>query len=260
MVKTQTVTGILWSEQSWAPSSSGWAWASLLLAMLTGLSFILYIYVSYVVPHILNVSNLTHVTSIKNTYSADATCSRMECKRNSSARVPESSGNREDRLQRRRERERACRASETTEQREEWLRVQRARDRARRAAQTAEERAARLQQMSANQRYRLASETEEERAARLQWMSANQRHRLASETEEERAARLQQMSANQCKQGEWDRWVHPPRGPSWGSDWKIQNANVLNNDIIPIHTCTLIVFCVVSNYKPTYSHIISHVV
>ena len=89
-------------------------------------------------------------------------CSTMESYSNSSARVPESSGNREDRLQRRRERERARRASETVEQREERLRMRRARDRARRAAQTEEERAARLQQMSANQRHRLTSETEEE--------------------------------------------------------------------------------------------------
>ena len=84
-----------------------------------------YIYVSYVVPHILNLSNLTYVASI----SANATCSTMESYSNSSARVPESSGNREDRLQRRRERERARRASETAEQREERLRVRRARDR-----------------------------------------------------------------------------------------------------------------------------------
>ena len=64
----------------------------------------------------------------------------MESYNNSSARVPESLGNREDRLQHRRERERARRASETAEQREERLRVRRTRDRARRAAQTAEER------------------------------------------------------------------------------------------------------------------------
>ena len=82
--------------------------------------------------------------------SADATCSTMESYSNSSARVPESSGNREDRLQRRRERERARRASETAEQREERLRVRRARDRARRAAQTAEERDARLRQRPDN--------------------------------------------------------------------------------------------------------------
>ena len=62
-------------------------------------------------------------------YSADAACSTMESYSNSSARVPESSGNREDRLQRRRERERAGRASETAEQREERLRVWRARHR-----------------------------------------------------------------------------------------------------------------------------------
>ena len=80
--------------------------------------------------------------------SADATCSTMESYSNSSARVPESSGNREDRLQR--ERERARRASETAEQREERLRVRRARDRARRAAQTAEERDARLRQIRDN--------------------------------------------------------------------------------------------------------------
>ena len=74
----------------------------------------------------------------------------MESYSNSSARVPESSRNREDRLQRRRERERARRASETAEQREERLRVRRARDRARRAAQTAEERDARLRQIRDN--------------------------------------------------------------------------------------------------------------
>ena len=161
--------------------------------MLTGLSFILYIYiyyVSYVVPHILNLSNLTHVTSIS---SADAMCSTMGLYNNSSARVPESSGNREDRLQRRRERERARRASETAEQREERLRVRRVRDRARRAAQTAEEREARLRQIHDNQCQSLATESEEQRAVRLQQM----RDRLVSETVEERAARLQQMSANQ---------------------------------------------------------------
>ena len=109
---------------------------------------------SYVVPHILNLSNLTQVTSIKyvHMYSADATCSTMESYSNSSARVPESSRNREDRLQRRRERERAHRTSETAEQREERLRVRRARDRARRAAQTAEERDARLRQIRDNRR------------------------------------------------------------------------------------------------------------
>ena len=72
-------------------------------------------------------------------------CSTMESYSNSLARVPQSSGNRVDRLQRRRERERARRASETAEQREERLRVRRARDRARPAAQNEEERAARLQ-------------------------------------------------------------------------------------------------------------------
>ena len=116
-------------------------------------------------------------------------CSTMESYSDSSARVPQSSGNRVDRLQRRRERERARRVSETAEQREERLRVRRARDRARPAAQNEEERAARLQQMSAN-RHGLASETEEERAARLQQMSANQHHRLAAETGSEREANV----------------------------------------------------------------------
>ena len=59
--------------------------------------YIIY-YVSYVVPHILNLSNLTHVTSIKYVYMY--TCSTMESYSNSSARVPESSRNRENRLQR----------------------------------------------------------------------------------------------------------------------------------------------------------------
>ena len=149
-------------------------------------------YVSYVAPHILNLSNLTHVTSIKYVC-ADATCSTMESYSNSSARVPESSGNREDRLQRRRGRERARRTSETVEQREERLRVRRARDRARRAAQTAEERDARLRQIRDNRRQSQATENEEERAVRLQQM----RDRLASETEEERAARLHAADESQ---------------------------------------------------------------
>ena len=104
---------------------------------LTGLSFI-YIYILCVVrraayPKLIqfNARNVYKIRIVQ--------CSTMESYSNSSARVPESSGNREDRLQRRRERERARRTSETAEQREEWLRVRRARDRARRAAQTAEE-------------------------------------------------------------------------------------------------------------------------
>ena len=55
--------------------------------------------------------------------------------------------NREDRLQRRREWDRACRVSETTEQREARLRIWRATDRIRRAAETDEQRLARLQRM-----------------------------------------------------------------------------------------------------------------
>ena len=117
----------------------------------------------------------------------------MESYSNSSARVPESSRNREDRLQRRRERERARRASETAEQREERLRVRRARDRARRASQTAEERDARLRQIRDNRRQSLATESEEERAVRLQRM----RDRLAAETGSEREARLQRNREGQ---------------------------------------------------------------
>ena len=62
---------------------SGRAWACPLLVMLTGLSYIC-IYVSYVVPHILNLSNLTHVMS---TYSA---MFYNGVAQHSSARVPES--------------------------------------------------------------------------------------------------------------------------------------------------------------------------
>ena len=115
----------------------------------------------------------------RNVYKIRIVQTPMESYSNSSARVPEPSGNREDRLQRRRERERTRRASETAEQREERLRVRRARDRARRAAQTAEERDARLRQIRDNRRQSLATESEEERAVRLQQM----RDRLASETD-----------------------------------------------------------------------------
>ncbi len=118
-----------------------------------------------------------------------------------SRRVPESTGNREERLRRRRERERARRASETADQRHERLRVRRERDRARRAARTAADRAVLLQQ----RRLRLSTESSEERETRLQRMSNRlaaettelQQERLAAETTEERAARLQQMSERQ---------------------------------------------------------------
>ena len=64
---------------------------------------------------------------------------RMEPQSSSTSGAPESAGHIEDKLQRKRERERACRASETVEQREERLRTRRTRDRARRAAQTAKD-------------------------------------------------------------------------------------------------------------------------
>ena len=115
-------------------------------------------------------------------------CCKMESQSNASPRrVPESAGNRDDRLRRRREQERARRASETAEQREERLpwQTRRIRDRASRAAQNAVQRAAVTQQ----RRYRLSTESSEEREARLQHM----RERLATETAEEREARLQHM-------------------------------------------------------------------
>ena len=82
-----------------AESTINGASMSPLLVMLTGLSFI-YIYILYICV----VRRAARIVQ----------CSTMS---NSSARVPESSGNREDRLQCRRERERACRAFETAEQR-----------------------------------------------------------------------------------------------------------------------------------------------
>ena len=72
-----------------------------------------------------------------------------------------SSQNRDERLQRRRERERTRHAAETAEQRERRLRQRRERDRARRAAQSSERRDWHLSE-------RLASETAEEREDRLQ--------------------------------------------------------------------------------------------
>ena len=83
------------------------------------------------------------------------------------------------------ERERACRASENPEQREERLQKRRIRDRTRHAAQAAERRGADLQQ----RRCRLAVETDE---VRLQRMT----DRLADETSEEREARLRKMTAS----------------------------------------------------------------
>ena len=106
--------------------------------MQTGISYI-YIYILLCVVRRAAYPKLIQFNA-RNVYKIRIVqCSTMESYSNSSARVPESSGNREDRLQRRRERERAHRASETAEQREERLRVRRARDRARRTAQTAGE-------------------------------------------------------------------------------------------------------------------------
>ena len=79
-----------------------------------------------------------------------------------------SSQNGDERLRRRRERERTQHAGETAEQRERRLRQRRERDRARRAARSLERRESTLQQMHTTSSERLASETAEEREARLQ--------------------------------------------------------------------------------------------
>ena len=99
--------------------------------MQTGISYIyIYIYILLCVVRRAAYPKLIQFNA-RNVYKIRIVqCSTMESYSNSSARVPESSGNREDRLQRRRERERAHRASETAEQREERLRVRRARGRA----------------------------------------------------------------------------------------------------------------------------------
>ena len=85
-------------------------------------------------------------------------------------RCSESSRDREERLRRRRERERARRAAETAEQRAHRLWQRRERDRARRALQSSERRERELQCMRATSHDRLAAETGEEREARLQQM------------------------------------------------------------------------------------------
>jgi len=158
----------------------------------------------------------------------------MESYRKSSARVSESSRNREDRLQRRRERERARRASETAEQREERLRVRRARDRATRAAQTAEERDARLRQIRDNRRHSLATESEEERAVRLHRMW----DRLASETEEERAvADLGGVRGVQ---------MHPPLVPS--NVFCVHNCTSPSNDYAAVA-------CISNNQAQLHTHV-----
>ena len=56
---------------------------------------------------------------------------------------------------------------------------------------------------------------------------------------------------NHAKQGEWDGRVHPPRGPSWGF-WLKNPECKCTQQWRSIHTHTLVVFCVVSNYKSTY--------
>jgi len=82
-----------------------------------------------------------------------------------SRRALKLSEDKEDRLQRRREREKARRVAETAEERQERLAKRRERDRARcsieadNKSRTANERDARLQQMRARQCERLAAET-----------------------------------------------------------------------------------------------------
>ncbi len=80
-----------------------------------------------------------------------------------SARPGSSSASREERLRRRRERERAARAAETAEEKQRRLRKRRIRDTARRAE-------------------RRAAEAQEQREARLQHMRTRKQESRASET------------------------------------------------------------------------------
>ena len=54
---------------------------------------------------------------------------------------------------------------------------------------------------------------------------------------------------NHAKQGEWDGRVLPPRGPSWDSDPRVQNANVLNVNNFHRLQCSL---------THMYTHFLSH--
>ena len=126
----------------------------------------------------------------------------------------------QQRLQRRREQERARRASETSQRRESRLRKRREAYKRRKDAETPEKRSARLatestakrqqrasetdsqrvlrlQQLTSSQENRVASESNDQRAARLQHQRQSQSDKISSETEQERAARLQQMSTSQ---------------------------------------------------------------
>ena len=112
-----------------------------------------------------------------------------------------------------------CSVFLTAEQREERLRRRKNRDRARKTAQSVKQRRVllhrrcdqlndespevkevRLQQMSAQQHERLATEPIEVREVRLRPMSVQQRRRLATESIEVRKARLRQTSAQQRQQ------------------------------------------------------------
>ena len=97
-----------------------------------------------------------------------------------------SSRNKEERLHRRREWERARRAAETAGRKERRLKQRRERDRARRAAQSVEQRQVRLHMKSATERKRQAAETPDHREARMEGWRAAQQERLAAETAEER--------------------------------------------------------------------------
>ena len=94
----------------------------------------------------------------------------MEVTSMDATRCSESSRDREERLRRRRERERARRTAETAEQRAHRLWQRRERDRARRALQSSERGERELQRMRATSHDRLTAETGEEREARLQQM------------------------------------------------------------------------------------------
>ena len=105
----------------------------------------------------------------------------------------ETEEHREDRLRRRRERERSQRAAETEEQKAERLRIRRERDQARRAN-------ARLclgaaeQAQTLNQTLRLQGE---QREARLRAMRTSRTLRLQEETADQREARLEVMRTSQ---------------------------------------------------------------
>ncbi|XP_073976325.1 uncharacterized protein isoform X1 [Rhodnius prolixus] len=124
-------------------------------------------------------------------------------------RAKESEEQRQRRLERGRERERARRAAETEEERARRLEIKRRKDRERRACESEEKRRARLKRKAERDRERRANETPEERRRRLDRIRERERMRRSMQSEEQREIRRLQIR-------QWARERRAQKAPKKG--------------------------------------------